>query len=83
MNNINKDIEFVPINISVLTISDTRNEEDDKSGKLLLKKINESKHNLIDKKIIKDDLLLIKKTIIETADIPILIKVFLSTSFKS
>ena len=56
MNNINKDIEFVPINISVLTISDTRNEEDDKSGKLLLKKINESKHNLIDKKIIKDDL---------------------------
>ena len=65
MNNINKDIEFVPINISVLTISDTRNEEDDKSGKLLLKKINESKHNLIDKKIIKDDLLQIKKTIIE------------------
>ena len=26
MNSINKDIEFVPINICVLTISDTRND---------------------------------------------------------
>ena len=31
--------EFKPINISVLTVSDTRTEETDKSGQILQKKL--------------------------------------------
>ena len=38
--------EFKPINISVLTISDTRTEATDKSGQILAKKIKEKGHLL-------------------------------------
>ncbi len=51
----------------VITISDTRKEEEDKSGKFLEKRINDLGHNLLNKIIIKDDFLLIKKTILKFA----------------
>ena len=35
----NKEREFLPINIAVLTVSDTRTESDDKSGDLLVDRI--------------------------------------------
>ena len=47
--------EFTPINISVLTISDTRTEATDKSGQILAKKIREKGHGLSHKEIVKDD----------------------------
>tara|TARA_B100000408_G_scaffold13708_1_gene9555 strand:+ start:420 stop:920 length:501 start_codon:yes stop_codon:yes gene_type:complete len=43
------------VNIALLTVTDTRTFEDDKSGAILVKKIEEAKHNLIDRKICKDD----------------------------
>ena len=43
------------INISLLTITDTRTLDTDKSGAILVKKIKDSNHNLIDRKIVKDD----------------------------
>ena len=43
------------VNIALLTITDTRTFENDKSGAILLKKIEEAKHNLIDRKICKDN----------------------------
>ena len=55
--------KFIPVNICVLTISDTRNENNDKSGKLLCKKIISCKHRVYEKKIIKDNINLITKTI--------------------
>lgn len=61
MNKIDYTRKFIPINICVLTISDTRNKNNDKSGNLLCKKIITSKHNLLHKKIIKDDIKLIIK----------------------
>ena len=60
---INTSLKFVPINIAVLTISDTRSEENDTSGALLQERINSAGHNCIEKKIIPDDVKLIKKTI--------------------
>ncbi len=48
-------IKFVPVNIAVLTVSDTRTLKDDKSGKLLVEKINKSGHLIQDRKIVKDD----------------------------
>ncbi|MEE3165257.1 MAG: molybdenum cofactor biosynthesis protein B [Pseudomonadota bacterium] len=60
---INKEEKFVPINISVLTISDTRTLENDKSGDLLSERIQSSGHKLYKRDIIKDDKGKIKKII--------------------
>ena len=56
--------EFAPINISVLTISDTRTEATDKSGQILAKKIREKGHGLSHKEIVKDDKEEIKKILL-------------------
>ena len=47
--------EFLPINISVVTISDTRNLENDKSGDVLIEKATKAGHKIILRKIVKDD----------------------------
>jgi len=62
---INESIPFKQINISVITISDTRNKDTDKSGAYLVKAIKEKKHNCEDYEIINDDPDRIIKTISE------------------
>ena len=47
---------FVPVSIALLTISDTRRIEDDKSGDLLTRKVLETGHVLYDRKIVKDEI---------------------------
>ena len=47
--------EFIPLGIAVLTVSDTRTEADDKSGQLLVKRLESSGHRLADKQIVADD----------------------------
>ena len=47
--------EFIPVNIAVLTVSDSRSLEDDKSGDVLIKRIKNSGHILKNRDIIKDD----------------------------
>jgi len=54
---------FKPLNIAVLTVSDTRNEETDTSGMLLKDKLIEAGHLLAMKKIIKDDLFHIRAVV--------------------
>jgi len=49
------------VNIALLTVTDTRTLEDDKSGSILVNKISEAKHNLVDRKICKDNKKDIKK----------------------
>lgn len=46
---------FKPANIAVLTVSDTRTEENDTSGHYFVEQLKEAGHNLIDKKIVIDD----------------------------
>jgi len=53
------------VNIALLTVTDTRTLDTDKSGNILKKKIKEAKHNLIDRKICKDSKKDIKKIIRE------------------
>ena len=43
------------VNIALLSVTDTRTLENDKSGSILVKKIEEAKHKLIERKICKDD----------------------------
>ncbi len=49
------------VNIALLTVTDTRTFDNDKSGAILVNKIKEAKHNLIDRKLCKDN----KKDIIK------------------
>ena len=43
------------VNIAVLTVSDTRTDADDKSGQVLVDRIKNAGHHLVEKKIIKDE----------------------------
>ncbi len=54
---------FVPLSISLLTISDTRNIDNDTSGDLLVSLIKESGHNLFDRKIVKDNIFEIRSIV--------------------
>ena len=47
--------EFVPLNIAVLTVSDTRNEETDTSGRSLVDNLQSAGHHLVEKQIVIDD----------------------------
>ena len=60
---IDTSLDFVPINIAIITISDTRTENTDTSGALLKKRISVAGHNCIQKKIIPDDVKIIKETL--------------------
>lgn len=60
---IDKNREFIPLSIAVLTISDTRSEQDDKSGKLLVARLEETGHTLCEKKIVADDIYQIRAVV--------------------
>ncbi len=51
------------VNIALLTVTDTRNIKTDKSGGILVEKIKKANHNLVDRKICKDNKKDIKKII--------------------
>lgn len=55
MAGIDNSVPFAPVNIAVLTVSDTRTEETDKSGALLVERLTEAGHTLAEKAIVKDD----------------------------
>ncbi|RLJ16927.1 molybdenum cofactor biosynthesis protein B [bacterium endosymbiont of Escarpia laminata] len=50
-----EDTGFVPLNIAVLTVSDSRTEETDKSGDALRDRAVEAGHNVVEKVIVPDD----------------------------
>ena len=51
------------VNIALLTVTDTRTLKNDKSGSILVAKIAKAKHNLVERKICKDNKKDIKKII--------------------
>jgi len=55
-----KERVFVPLDIAVLTVSDTRTEENDTSGKTLAGRLVEAGHRLADKAIAKDNIYVIR-----------------------
>ena len=64
------------VNIALLTVTDTRTFDNDKSGAILVEKIQSANHNLIDRKICKDnkdDIVLILKEWIKKDDIDVII----------
>ncbi len=64
------------VNIALLTVTDTRTIDNDKSGKILVDKMKESNHNLVDRKICKDnkkDIVLILKEWTSKKEIDVII----------
>ena len=65
MANIDTSIKFISINIGLITISDSRIENNDKSGNFLKRRIEEFGHVVLKKTIIPDDIHQIKRTLTE------------------
>jgi molybdenum cofactor biosynthesis protein B len=55
MSRIDENKAFVPVRIAVLTVSDTRQLADDKSGQTLVDRIASAGHQLVDRKIVADE----------------------------
>jgi len=54
---------FIPVNLTILTISDTRVEENDVSGKTLVERLESAGHRLFAKRIVPDDLYQIRAVV--------------------
>ena len=59
MSKISGGRDFLPVNIALMTVSDSRTRADDKSGDVLEARITEAGHNLVTRLIIKDEQALI------------------------
>jgi molybdenum cofactor biosynthesis protein B len=54
---------FIPLNIAVLTVSDSRGEAEDKSGKLLVERLTKTGHRCHEKRIVRDDVYQIRAVV--------------------
>lgn len=54
---------FIPLKIAVLTVSDTRKVEDDKSGSVLEERLTQAGHVLAERVIVPDDVEAIRKQV--------------------
>jgi molybdenum cofactor biosynthesis protein B len=52
---LNLERPFLAVNIAILTVSDTRTEADDRSGDTLIERAKTAGHNIVRRKIVKDD----------------------------
>ena len=59
----NKNKFLIPLQIAIMTISDTRTEANDKSGKILVENLNSVGHNLVEKVIYPDNIYQIRAVI--------------------
>lgn len=55
MSRIDETKDFLPVRIAVLTVSDTRGLDEDRSGDVLIGRIDEAGHILADRKILRDE----------------------------
>lgn len=78
MSGVDEALPFYPLRIAVLTVSDTRDEESDKSGRLLVERLTQAGHELAGKAIVRDEIEPIRAQIQLWADDP-QVDVILST----
>jgi molybdenum cofactor biosynthesis protein B len=57
------DKPFIPLNIAVLVVSDSRTEADDVSGKVLVERVTEAGHKVFAKTIVTDDIYQIRAVV--------------------
>lgn len=56
MHGVDESRELLPVRIAVLTVSDSRTEEDDTSGRTLVERIEAAGHRVVQKRILPDEL---------------------------
>lgn len=61
---------FIPVRFAILTVSDTRTLEDDKSGAMLADRIAEAGHEIIDRQIVRDDVEQIRAQVLDWSGNP-------------
>ena len=59
---------FIPVGIAVLTVSDTRRLEEDRSGDLLEARIRQAGHRLAGRRLVRDDVGAIRSTVLGWCD---------------
>lgn len=75
-NRLRDDRDFKPLNIAVLTVSDTRTLAEDKSGDTLVERLEAAGHVLSDRQILKDEVPVIQGAVnawIDNPDIDVVI----------
>lgn len=55
MSRIDETMEFIPVGIAVLSVSDTRSLDEDRSGQTLVDRLTQAGHRLADRKILRDE----------------------------
>ncbi|MEL6126353.1 MAG: molybdenum cofactor synthesis domain-containing protein, partial [Pseudomonadota bacterium] len=55
MSRIDESREFIPVGIAILTVSDTRSLAEDRSGDVLVGRLKEAGHRLVDRRIVRDE----------------------------
>ena len=65
MPGIDQSKQFVPLRIAVLTVSDTREVADDKSGATLCERIKAAGHRLVERNLVPDDVETIRSRVKE------------------
>ena len=55
MSRIDETLEFIPTRIAVLTVSDSRSLDEDRSGQTLVDRLTGAGHILADRKILRDE----------------------------
>jgi molybdenum cofactor biosynthesis protein B len=61
MSKITGERTFIPLNIAVMTISDSRTEENDTAGKLLVDRVESGGHQVVAKQIVRDNIYKIRE----------------------
>jgi molybdenum cofactor biosynthesis protein B len=54
---------FIPLNISILTVSDTRDYDSDTSGQYLQEQAGAAGHNVLERKVVQDDIYVLRATV--------------------
>ena len=70
MAGIDENLTFYPLRIAVLTVSDSRDEQSDKSGALLVQRLQLAGHELAGKVIVKDEVEAIQQQVKAWSDNP-------------
>ncbi|WP_411818380.1 molybdenum cofactor biosynthesis protein B [Hyphococcus sp. DH-69] len=55
MHGINEALEFKPVRVAIMTVSDTRTADNDTSGDVLEQRVKSAGHELADRAIVRDD----------------------------
>lgn len=63
MPGIDESLNFRPVKIAILTVSDTRTPETDTSGDLLVQRLCDAGHELAGRQIVRDDIMQVRSTV--------------------